>query len=382
MKIFIILNSINPIITIFFLLYSAEYFGLDVFGEVVFYQTIVTIVAVVLNLQNWSIVYDNQKNLKNYAMQYAYISDLKQNFIGFLIAIPIIIYGYFTTQYFLSILSLLLCVGSFTSMTSELRLLGHITFLSLYRLPCNILRVILFIMLDIEFSLVYFSLLLVMPEVINFLLLVFYKKFILCRHKVEQSKGLKINRAAYKSSLIDLPVNQLDTIVVGIMVSNEGVAIYKIIKSILVAMQLFLRPIIDWLAPDITLNPRKSTVKIHIYTALLGVVIFTFLKQKVIFEKFMKITELSLPSLFFENIIVFVMSIFPLVFVLSLNKYKMYGFNLHNTDVWLIFMANLFYLPLIFVFSIHLEVKGALIALILQMILLNIGRAYFILRHR
>lgn len=350
MQLFIVISIFNSFLSLLSTFLVVSYFGFSVYGELSFVLAFVGVLCVLLNKQTWQIVYDNQTDFEA-AGKLAIKKDLVSNIMGLIVALLICLLSLFENNFHFALASILLIFNSYSSLTSLLRLRGHHFLASGYRTPFLCLRVLALTFMTYEKNAINLALFIVLPELISFLLLILFTFVTRGVYKKNDLKEFKLNSGAYKSALIDLPVNYLDVLILGSFVSAENLGLFRFGKTIIQSLGLIVKPFLDWFTPIITRNPSESQLKIYgLFSAcsILLFIVLSFMPEMLVHfnlatEEIIKILEV--PT--FKILLSVMLAILPL----GILKARMYGFGFASQDVWLLLIANLAYLIMLGMFA-------------------------------
>lgn len=377
MYFYIIINIINAISSLLFSILVVTYFGLTNLGEVSFVIALVSTLSTLINRQSWQIVYDNQDNFE-YAGKIARLKDFRCNIVGSLLAIVLIIYSFLFSQLYIAIISILLIFHSHSSLTALLRIRGYAVLAAIYKTPFLLLRLIILLFFSYEKTILNLALFFVLPEIFGIILLFIFDYKTRVKNAFLSSSHIKIRNGAYKSALIDLPINHLDTLAIGLSVSSENLGLFRFGKTIMQSAAMVIKPVLDWFTPKVTKSPNMPIHKIYLPFVGLAFLFLIFLENINLISSLSQDVMDSLLILVNVPYFNIVLSLFIISTSMGIYKARMYGHGYDNKDVWILLISNCLYLLGLLFFSSDEMIWMLFLMILIQSMLLTAMRLFYL----
>lgn len=390
-------DAIASILSIFSISFITKGIGVEKYGYIVLLQGITGLFDGVFNFQSWQGVIkfypsikDDEIELKK-ILKFSYFLDFITAILAFFILfisqnmiVKMYNFSYneklgliFFSLYILfniqgTPIGILRSFNKFEYLRNQRIIVGCLNFFLLgigYFLDCNL----------IYFIVVYF-----LSNVLSSFLLNFYAKKALKERKIEGifKEKLKFNKEFFKftcltniNSSLDIPVQYLDNLLVGKLLSFEQLGIYKIAKTLTIVLDKIGTPIYQTLYPYFCEKVRENNLKEILKKTLKIFLILTFLVIVIIlgmnligFYIFSKVFTESILSYKLEINLYLIFKSIATIFIMIHPLFLAMGYIRKETKI--IFISNIIYLLLLFYLIRKLSLIGVIIAYGIQVLLI------------
>lgn len=400
-------DAFASLLSIFSISFITKSLGMEKYGFIILIQGIVSLIDGIFNFQSWQgiikffpIVKNDEKELKT-LIKFSYILDLLTAFLAFFI---IFVFN-----------SL---IGNFYNFTGEERIV--LIIFSLYIIfniqgtPIGILRsfdrfdylrnqrvivaIFNFILLGIGFllklSIFYFIEVYFLTNVLNSFLLNYFAMKELKRRKIKGifKEKFSFNKEFFKftcltnfNSSLDIPIQYFDNLLIGKMLSLEQLGVYKICKTIAVVLDKVGTPLYQTLYPYFCERVIEKKY-IEIFKKSLKISGFLFIMSSFILF-FMNIIGFQIFSKVFSNTILdyrleinlyLLIKMLATIFIVIHPLFLAMGYIKIETKI--VFIANLLYLLVLFIFIKKFALIGVILAYGLQVFLILLMKGVIILK--
>lgn len=400
-------DAFASLLSIFSISFITKSLGMEKYGFIILIQGIVSLIDGIFNFQSWQgiikffpIVKNDEKELKT-LIKFSYILDLLTAFLAFFI---IFVFN-----------SL---IGNFYNFTREERIV--LIIFSLYIIfniqgtPIGILRsfdrfdylrnqrvivaIFNFILLGIGFllklSIFYFIEVYFLTNVLNSFLLNYFATKELKRRKIKGifKEKFSFNKEFFKftcltnfNSSLDIPIQYFDNLLIGKMLSLEQLGVYKICKTIAVVLDKVGTPLYQTLYPYFCerviekkyIEIFKKSLKISSFLFIISLFILFFMNI-IGFQIFSKIFSNTILNYKLEINLYLLVKMLATIFIVIHPLFLAMGYIKIETKI--VFITNLLYLLVLFIFIKKFALIGVILAYGLQVFLILLMKGVIILK--
>lgn len=400
-------DAFASLLSIFSISFITKSLGMEKYGFIILIQGIVSLIDGIFNFQSWQgiikffpIVKNDEKELKT-LIKFSYILDLLTAFLAFFI---IFVFN-----------SL---IGNFYNFTGEERIV--LIIFSLYIIfniqgtPIGILRsfdrfdylrnqrvivaIFNFILLGIGFllklSIFYFIEVYFLTNVLNSFLLNYFAMKELKRRKIKGifKEKFSFNKEFFKftcltnfNSSLDIPIQYFDNLLIGKMLSLEQLGVYKICKTIAVVLDKVGTPLYQTLYPYFCerviekkyIEIFKKSLKISSFLFIISLFILFFMNI-IGFQIFSKIFSNTILNYKLEINLYLLVKMLATIFIVIHPLFLAMGYIKIETKI--VFITNLLYLLVLFIFIKKFALIGVILAYGLQVFLILLMKGVIILK--
>lgn len=400
-------DAFASLLSIFSISFITKSLGMEKYGFIILIQGIVSLIDGIFNFQSWQgiikffpIVKNDEKELKT-LIKFSYILDLLTAFLAFFI---IFVFN-----------SL---IGNFYNFTGEERIV--LIIFSLYIIfniqgtPIGILRsfdrfdylrnqrvivaIFNFILLGIGFllklSIFYFIEVYFLTNVLNSFLLNYFAMKELKRRKIKGifKEKFSFNKEFFKftcltnfNSSLDIPIQYFDNLLIGKMLSLEQLGVYKICKTIAVVLDKVGTPLYQTLYPYFCerviekkyIEIFKKSLKISSFLFIISLFILFFMNI-IGFQIFSKIFSNTILNYKLEINLYLLVKMLATIFIVIHPLFLAMGYIKIETKI--VFITNLLYLLVLFIFIKKFTLIGVILAYGLQVFLILLMKGVIILK--
>lgn len=400
-------DAFASLLSIFSISFITKSLGMEKYGFIILIQGIVSLIDGIFNFQSWQgiikffpIVKNDEKELKT-LIKFSYILDLFTAFLAFFI---IFVFN-----------SL---IGNFYNFTGEERIV--LIIFSLYIIfniqgtPIGILRsfdrfdylrnqrvivaIFNFILLGIGFllklSIFYFIGVYFLTNVLNSFLLNYFAMKELKRRKIKGifKEKFSFNKEFFKftcltnfNSSLDIPIQYFDNLLIGKMLSLEQLGVYKICKTIAVVLDKVGTPLYQTLYPYFCerviekkyIEIFKKSLKISSFLFIISLFILFFMNI-IGFQIFSKIFSNTILNYKLEINLYLLVKMLATIFIVIHPLFLAMGYIKIETKI--VFITNLLYLLVLFIFIKKFALIGVILAYGLQVFLILLMKGVIILK--
>lgn len=383
--------------------------GLEKYGFIVLIQGVVSLIDGVFNFQSWQGVIkffpevkEDKKRLKS-LIKFSYLLD----FVTALVAFLIILVGsswigeFYNFQpqerYLLPVFSIYIIFNIQGTPIGILRSFDRFDYLRNQRV---IVAIFNFLLLGLGFffkyRVIYFVLAYLFTNILNSFLLNYFAIKELKRREVVGifKEKLEFNGEFFKftcltniNSSLDIPVQYFDNLLIGKMLSLEQLGVYKICKTIAVVLDKVGTPLYQTLYPYfcekvVEKNYREIFRRcVKISGILFITCIFIILGMNIIgFEIMSKFFSQGLENYKMEINLYLIMKSLATICIVIHPLFLAIGYIKRETKI--IFVANILYLGILFIFIKKFALVGVILAYGIQVFLIVAMKGIVILKDR
>ena len=400
-------DAFASILSILSISFITKGIGLEKYGFIVLIQGVVSLIDGVFNFQSWQGVIkffpevrEDKRRLKA-LIKFSYFLD----FVTALVAFIIILVGSswvgdfynFQSQerYLLLVFSIYIIFNIQGTPIGILRSFDRFDYLRNQRVIVTIFNFILLgLGFFLKYEVIYFVLVYLFTNILNSILLNYFAIKELKRRDIVGilKEKLEFNREFFKftcltniNSSLDIPVQYFDNLLIGKMLSLEQLGVYKICKTIAIALDKIGTPLYQTLYPYfcekvIEKNYREIFRRgLKISGLLFITCIFIILGMNIIgFEILSKFFSQGLENYKLEiNLYLIVKSLATVCIVIH-PLFLAMGYIRKETKI--IFIANILYLGILFIFIKEFALVGVILSYGVQVLLIVAMKGLIILK--
>lgn len=365
----------QAILGLFFLIYSASYFDVDLYADGLIILSIAGIFSSIYNMNYSSAILLKITNIENY-VDNVYKKELMLILIPLLIVIIIIFLGFYTEKSIPYIVSVLALSTINTSGLEEItRLRGDTIFRSYYKLPATITRIFLLTNELIPNSLFSMILLFILPDYISIIIL-YLKVFLTKKIKKVQNKTVKIVKGVYLTNLFDGFMNNIDIIILSYFAGSKDIIDINILKRFLMLVNRIIIIFLNWVKPLIYIDHNRVMNKENNFAYLFAFLFVICFFVIINFKNYLQ--EFYLPVVFEEIAFIIFLFIFIITRWCGYYRFKVLAIDGDFYDLKINITSMFIYLLVFSISYLIFGVLGLIISLIIQnLFLLNMRKRYY-----
>lgn len=400
-------DAFASLLSIFSISFITKSLGMEKYGFIILIQGIVSLIDGIFNFQSWQgiikffpIVKNDEKELKT-LIKFSYILDLLTAFLAFFIIFVfnslIVNFYNFTGEerIVLIIFSLYIIFNIQGTPIGILRSFDRFDYLRNQRV---IVAIFNFILLGIGFllklSIFYFIGVYFLTNVLNSFLLNYFVMKELKRRKIKGifKEKFSFNKEFFKftcltnfNSSLDIPIQYFDNLLIGKMLSLEQLGVYKICKTIAVVLDKVGTPLYQTLYPYFCerviekkyIEIFKKSLKISSFLFIISLFILFFMNI-IGFQIFSKIFSNTILNYKLEINLYLLVKMLATIFIVIHPLFLAMGYIKIETKI--VFITNLLYLLVLFIFIKKFALIGVILAYGLQVFLILLMKGVIILK--